>query len=59
MGEISYTSQTNNNADCISPDLRYKWIDDLSLIEIINIVSVGMSSYDFAQHVASDIGIDQ
>ena len=59
MGELSYLSQTNNNADCVPPSDRYKWVDDLSILEIINIVSAGTSSYDFQKHVASDIAIDQ
>ena len=44
MGQESYCSQTNNNADCVSPDNRFKWIDDLSLIEIINLISIGLTS---------------
>ena len=33
----------------------YKFIDDGSFIEIINLVSTGLSSYNFKQQVASDI----
>ena len=39
--------------------MRYKWVDDLSALEMINLLSVGLSSYNFKQHVASDIGINQ
>ena len=35
------------------------YIDDLSILEIINLVTVGITSYNFHNHVASDIGIDQ
>ena len=59
IGQESYLSQSNSNADCVSSEDRYKWISDLSLIEIVNLVTVGVSSYRFQQHVASDIGIDQ
>ena len=34
-------------------------IDDLTILEIINLVTVGITSYNFHNHVASDIGIDQ
>ena len=34
---------------------RYEWVDDLSVLEVINLVSIGISSYNFKQHVASDI----
>ena len=34
-------------------------MDDLSLLEIINLISIGLSSYNFKQHVASDIAVDE
>ena len=59
MGQESYNSQTSQNADFVDPQDRYKWIDDLSLLEIINLIVSGTSSYNFKHHVASDVGIDQ
>ena len=35
---------------------KYKFIDDLSILEIINLVMSGLTMYNFKQHVASDIG---
>ena len=58
-GLLEYKSQTNNNCDFVPADMRYKWVDDLSILEMINLLSVGLSSYNFKQHVASDIGINQ
>ena len=58
-GLLEYKSQTNNNCDFLPPKLRYKWVDDLSILEMINLITVGLSSYNFHQHVASDIGVDQ
>ena len=43
----------------ISSQKRYKWVDDLSILESINLITAGLSSYNFKQHVASDIGVDQ
>ena len=37
---------------------RYKFIDDLSLLDIINLISVGLSSYNCKLQVPSDINID-
>ena len=34
-------------------------IDNLNILEIINLVTVGLSSYNFRNHVASDVGLDQ
>ena len=39
--------------------MRYKFVDDLSILELINLILVGLSTYNFRKHVASDIGIDQ
>ena len=59
IGLIEYDAQSNDNTEFIPPDDRYKWVDDLSVLEIINLITVGLSSYNFKQHVASDIGIEQ
>ena len=58
-GLLEYKSQTNNNCDFVPPSLRYKWVDDLSILEMINLITAGISSYNFKQHVASDVGVDQ
>ena len=34
-------------------------MDDLSTLEMINLILTGLVSYNFKQHVASDIGVDQ
>ena len=36
---------------------KYKFIDDLSTLEMLNLVMCGISSYNFKHHVASDIGV--
>ena len=35
---------------------KYKFIDDLSILDIINLLMIGISSYNHRSHVASDIG---
>ena len=57
LGNWEYLSQTNKNADCVPKENRWKWVDDLSTLEIINLITLGISSYNFKQHVASDIAI--
>ena len=32
-----YLSQTNDNAECVPVEDRYKFVDDLSTVEIINL----------------------
>ena len=59
LGNLEYEFQTNDNTDFILEDDKYKFVDDLSVLEVINLITVGLSSYNFYQHVASDIGIEQ
>ena len=49
---------SNDNADCDDPEDRYKYIDDLSVLELVMVTGF-LREYDFYQHIASDIGIDQ
>ena len=43
----------------MNPSEKYKWVDDLSIIEIVNLMSIGLATYNFHHHVASDVGIEQ
>ena len=56
LGIQSYLSQSTNSASFVQTDERYKYIDDLSLLEIVNLVTIGICSYNFRHHVPSDIG---
>ena len=38
IGILEYLSQSNNNAECVSPEDRFKFLDDLSLLGIINLL---------------------
>ena len=55
LGNLEFCSQTNHNADCVPEKDRFKWVDDLTTLEKINLVNIAMSSYNFRNHVASDI----
>ena len=39
--------------------MRFKFVDDLSTLEKLNLILAGLSSYNFKNHVASDIGTNQ
>ena len=58
LGNWEYLSQTNNNVDHIPPEDRWKWVDDLTALEVVDLINIGLSSYNFRQHVASDININ-
>ena len=54
-GILEYLSQSNDNTNFVDSSNKFKFIDDLSILEIINIMSIGIASYEFKMHVASDI----
>ena len=56
---LEYLSQSNSNASCVPIEDRFKIIDDLTTLEIINLLLIGISSYNVKAHIPSNIGIDQ
>jgi hypothetical protein len=57
LGQIEYLVQSNDNADIVSPNDRFKYIDDLSVLQLVCLSGL-LVDYDFQHHVASDVGID-
>ena len=58
MGILEYLSQTNSNTDFLDSEDKFKFIDDLSTLELINMISQGLSSYNCKAHVASDVNAE-
>ena len=54
---IEYLSQSNDNANCVSESDRFKFIDDLSALEIVNLLTVGICSLNLKQQVPSDVPV--
>ena len=57
-GQESYLVSSNDNADCVEQDNRFKYCDDLSVLEIVMLADI-LTEYNFLEHVASDVGVDQ
>ena len=55
FGIWEYLSQSNDNATCISESDRFKFVDDLTFLEIIHLLSVGIASYNIRAHVPSNV----
>ena len=55
LGILEYLSQSNKSADCVKLEDRFKFIDDLTILEIVNLLTVGLSSYNIKLQVPSDI----
>ena len=58
IGQLEYLVLSNNNADIVSDDDRYKYIDDLTLLQLVCLAGL-LTDYNFTNHVASDISIGQ
>ena len=52
---MEYLAQSNNSADCVSESDRFKFIDDLTILEIVNLLTVGLSSFNMKHQVPTDI----
>ena len=55
FGILEYLSQSYDHSNMIEPEDRFKFVDDLSVLEIINLMCIQVSSYDCHSHVPSDI----
>ena len=58
LGQTEYLVQSNDNADNVAQEDRFKYIDDLSVLQLL-LLSGLLVEYDFHSHVASDVGIGQ
>ena len=56
IGLLEYLSQSNNCADTVSESDRFRFLDDLSTLEIINLLTVGITSFNIRHQVPNDIG---
>ena len=55
LGILEYLSQSNNNADFVNEADRFKFVDDLTILEIVNLLSIGLTCYNVKAQVPSDI----
>ena len=55
FGIWEYLAQSNHSADCVNPDYRFKFVDDLSVLEKINLLIIGLASINPKISVPSDI----
>ena len=55
MGILEYLSQSNDNSDFVNQEEKYKFVDDLSILEIVNLLTIGISSFNIKYQVPNDI----
>ena len=55
FGILEYLTQWNESANFISKHSRFKFVDDLSALETIALLTIGISSHNIKQQVPHDI----
>ena len=55
FGIIGYLSQSNDNADCVPEEDRFKYMDDLTMLEIISLANIGIASHNLKMNIPSNI----
>ena len=55
LGVWSFLSQTNNNPEDAEEDMTYKFVDDKSLLEVVNLFNIGIASHNVRASVPSNI----
>ena len=57
IGQLLYIGGSDDAASEISNEDKFKYIDDLEIIELVSLAGA-LSEYDFKNHVAADVGIN-
>ena len=55
FGIWSYLTSSNENAACVPEDCNYKFVDDLTVLEKVNLLVIGLASYNAHASVPSHI----
>ena len=55
FGVLEYLSQSNDNSENVPVDDRYKFMDDLTILEFIQLIDVGLASFNLRAQVPSNI----
>ena len=55
LGIWEYLSLTNNNLDFVDAESRFKFVDDASTLEILNLLSIGLATYNVKSHIPNNI----
>ena len=55
FGIWEYLTQSNDNAQCVPDDYRFKFVDDLTILEKVNLLTIGLASINCRTSVPSNI----
>ena len=55
LGLLEYLSQSNDSANCVNVADRFKFVDDISILEIVNLLTVGIASFNIKHQIPTDV----
>ena len=55
LGLLEYLSQSNNCSDIVNVKERFRFLDDLSILENLNLLAVGLTSFNLKLQIPNDI----
>ena len=55
FGIWQYLGSSDKNADVVDSDYKFKFVDDLSVLEKINLLTIGLASWNSKSSVSSDL----
>ena len=55
LGILEYISQTRGNFDFLDQNEDFKFVDDASFLEILNLLAIGLSSINAKFQMPSDV----
>ena len=55
FGVLEYLSQSNDNSANVPVDDRFKFMDDLTILEVINLLDVGLASHNNKAQIPNNI----
>ena len=55
FGIWEYLAQSNDNAQCVDPSYKFKFVDDLTVLEKVNLLVIGLTSFHSKTTVPSDV----
>ena len=53
-GILEYLSKSKDNTNFVDSSKKFKIIDDLSILEIINLMSIGIASHNFGTNISTN-----
>ena len=55
FGIFEYLSQFNDNCETVNQEDKFKFVDDLTALEMVDLLSIGISNFNVKMSILNDI----